>query len=109
MDKEACKPPKDRPELREEILTILGYKSDLLGWFVYPDGYTRKGLPPEIDQILALIPDELPKDKPPFLSEVVRKERTKNITGAPYLTVLENVNWLVQAQREADIKHYGGE
>jgi len=50
---------------------------------------------------------KLPKDKPPLLSEVIRRERAKNIVGASYSTVLENVNWLAQAQREADIALWG--
>jgi len=42
-----------------------------------------------------------------LLSEVIRRERAKNIVGASYSTVLENVNWLAQAQREADIALWG--
>lgn len=49
---------------------------------------------------------KLPTDKPPLLNEVIRNERAKNITGVPYLTVLGNINWIVQAQREVDIKFF---
>jgi len=48
------------------------------------------------DQILAIIHNELPKDKPPLVSWAM-EDVSKEVA-----------NELIQAQREADIKHYEG-
>ena len=91
------KPPElDRPKLEKEIIHLLetppvtGRTKSYAGMV----DFSRLA-----GKILALIPDKLPKEKPPLLSD-------EEIERLSYSRIMGRYKQVAQAQREADIKHY---
>ncbi len=105
--------PPDRPELENEITNTLK-RVYIRANGSLPNATQMQLIWNDVDYILALIPDRLPKSEPPLVGEagiarVLPSIFDGSLPIGEYDTLMGIYKAVAEAQREADIKWWRGE